>query len=50
MRVLIQVFFVKKLSFRIFCLNSIEDKDPRFISSEQFHLMVPVSFLVRIQI
>ena len=29
----------------MFVLNSIEDKDSRFISGEQFHFMVPVLFL-----
>ena len=45
-------FLLKKLRFRVFffLLNSIEDKDSRFIYSEQFHLMTPVPFLVRIQI
>ena len=33
-----------------FLLNGIEDKYSRFISSEQFHLMVPVSFQFRTQI
>ena len=33
---------------RIFFLDSIEDKHSRFISDEQFHLMVPVYFLSRI--
>ena len=37
-------FFVKKLCFSVFLLNSIERKDSRFISGELFHLMVPVSF------
>ena len=47
----ISSLFVKKLSFSVFfLLNSIEDKDYRFISSEQFHSMVPVSFPFRIQI
>ena len=48
-----QVFLLKKLRFHVvffLLLNSIEDKDSTFISSEQFHLMAPVSFLVRIQI
>ena len=44
-----QVFFVKKMFFSVFLLNS-TDKDSRFISGEQFHLMVPVSFPFRIQI
>ena len=43
-------FFVEKLCFSVFVLNSIEDKDCRFVSREQFHLMVPVSFPFRIQI
>ena len=43
-------FFVKKVCFSVFVLNSIEDKDSRFISGEQFHLMVPVSFPFRLQI
>ena len=41
--------FVKKLSFSFFVLNSIEDKDSRFISGVQFHLMAPVSFPLRLQ-
>ena len=50
------IFQAFLLSFRVFYLfsfllgNSIEDKDSTFISSEKFHLMVPVSFLVRNQI
>ena len=44
-----QVFF-KKVCFVVFVLNSIEDRDSTSISGEQFHLMVPISFLVRIQI
>ena len=43
-------FFWKKLCFSVFLLKSIEDKGSRFISGEQFHLMVLVSFLFRIQI
>ena len=43
-------FFVKKLCFSVLVLNSIEVKDSRLISGEQFHLMVAVSFLFRIQI
>ena len=31
-----------------FLLNSTEDKDSRFISSEQLRFMVPVSFLCRV--
>ena len=41
--------FVKKLCFSVFVLNSIEDKDSRFISGVQFNLMVPVSFPLRLQ-
>ena len=37
-------FFVKKLCFSVFVLNSIKEKDSRFISGVQFYLMVPVSF------
>ena len=37
-------FFVKKVCFSVFVLNSVEEKDSRFISGEQFDLMVPVSF------
>ena len=36
--------------FYFFLLNSIADKDSRFNSGVQFHLMVPVSFPFRIQI
>ena len=43
-------FFVKKLCFTVFVLNSIEVKDSKFISGEQFHLMVSLSFLFRIKI
>ena len=32
-----------------FLLNGIEDKYSRFISNEQFHLMVPASFQFRTQ-
>ena len=38
------------LCFGVFVLNSIEVKDSRIISGEQFHLMVSVSFPFRIQI
>ena len=39
-----------RLHFQIcfFLLDSIEDKDSRFISDEQFHLMVSVSLPTRI--
>ena len=44
-------FFCQKITFScFFLLNGIEDKDSRFISSDQVYLMVPVSFLARIQI
>ena len=36
--------------FVFFVSNSIKDKDSRFISAEQFHFMVPVSFAFRIQV
>ena len=45
-----QVFLSKNYVFVFFLLNGIEDKDSRFISSDQVYLMVPVSFLARIQI
>ena len=44
-----QGFFVKK-NVLVFFLNSIEDKDSRFNSAVQFHLMAPASFPFRIQI
>ena len=37
-------FSVKKVCFSVFLLNSTEDRDSKFNSGEQFHLMVPVSF------
>ena len=46
----ISSFFVKKVCFSVFVLNSVEDKGPRFISGKKFHLMVTVSFPFRIQI
>ena len=42
--------FCSKIMFYFFLLNSIADKDSRFNSGVQFHLMVPVSFPFRIQI
>ena len=44
-----QVFPLKIYVLVHFSLNSIEDKY-RFISGEQFYLMVPLSFPFRIQI
>ena len=49
-RARVQVFFVKKLCFSVFLLNSIERKDSRFISGEWFRLVVPVSLPFRIKI
>ena len=43
-------FFVKKGWFSVLVLNSVEVKDSGFISGEQCHLMVAISFLFRIQI
>ena len=45
---ILSFFFVEKLCFSVLELNSIEDKDGRFVSREQFHLMVSVSFPIRI--
>ena len=45
-----QVFLLKKICFSVFLLNGIADKDSRFNSGVQFHLMVPLSFPFRIQI
>ena len=44
-----QVFLLKNC-FSALALNSIEVNDSRFISGKQFHLIVTVSFLFRIQI
>ena len=46
----ISSFFAKKICFSVFLLNGIADKDSRFNSGVQFHLMVPLSFPFRIQI
>ena len=45
-----QVFLLKRICFSVFLLNSIEDKDSRFNSAVQFHLMALASFPFRIQI
>ena len=46
----ISSFFVTKLCFSVFLLNSIEDKDSRFISGQQFRLVIPVSLPLKIHI
>ena len=46
----ISSFFVKKLYFSVFLLNSIANKDSRLNGGIQFHLIVPVSFPFRTQI
>ena len=45
-----QAFFVKKLCFSVLVLNSIKAKDSKFISGEQFHLIVPASFPSRLRV
>ena len=42
--------FLLKNCFSVLALNSIEVNDSRLISGKQFHLIVTVSFLFRIQI
>ena len=44
----ISSFFVKKLCFSVFLLNSIANKDSRLNSGVQFHLMVPSQMYERV--